>query len=287
VVSLRDAYLHRTLVYGLSIMGAVIVSIVVIFLSASGRVTFPFSDPTMIILVALIFLIFPNFMEFAYQRWRRQIDDAIPSLLTDISAEVKTGISLDRALEEAAKKDYGPLQTELKKMLTQMQLGIPFDVAVENLIRRVKTTMVKRTFGLLVQANRAGGKIEELLDIIQSDANELFMLEKERKTALRPYVVVIYIAFGVFVAVTVILVDSFFRQVLGASGGSSVSFGSGNGLAGLSLPVVKDLFLQMALIEAVFGGLGAGKLGEGSFSAGFKHVLVMATMTVAVFSLLV
>lgn len=147
--------------------------------------------------------------------------------------------------------------------------------------------MIKRTFGLLVQANRAGGKIEELLDIIQSDANELFALEKERRSALRPYVVVIYIAFGVFVAVTVILVDSFFKQVLGAGGGSTVSFGSGNGLAGLSLPVVKDLFLQMALIEAIFGGLGAGKLGEGSFSAGFKHVLIMATMTVAVFSLLV
>jgi flagellar protein FlaJ len=98
---------------------------------------------------------------------------------------------------------------------------------------------------------------------------------------------VIYIAFGVFVAVSVLLVDSFFKQVLGSGTGTTVSFGSGNGLAGLTLPAVKDLFLQMALIEAIFGGFGAGKLGEGSFTAGFKHVLVMAGFTLLVFVVIV
>jgi flagellar protein FlaJ len=226
-------------------------------------------------------------MELSYQRWRQRIDEAIPALLTDIAAQVKTGITLDRALEIAATKDYGPLTVELKKLQTQLLLGVPFEDAVNRLIARVKTVMVKRTFGLIVQANRAGGKIEELLDIIQSDANELYLLDKERRSALRPYVVVIYIAFGVFVAVSVLLVDSFFKQVLGSSTGTTVSFGTGNGLAGLTLPVVKDLFLQMALIEAIFGGFGAGKLGEGSFTAGFKHVLIMAGATVAVFVLVV
>jgi flagellar protein FlaJ len=285
-MSLRAAYVHRTLVYALSVAGAIIVSIIVVLLSATNRISLPFSDPTMIILIMLLFLVFPNFMEFSYQRWRRQIDDAIPKLLTDISAQVKTGINLDRALEMATTKEYGPLQIELKKLQTQLKLGVPFDVAVENLIKRVQTSMVKRTFGLLVQADRAGGKIEELLDIIQSDANELFLLDKERRSALRPYVVVIYIAFGVFVAVSVLLVDTFFKQIL-TSSGSVVSFGSGNGLAGLTLASIKDLFLQMALIEAIFGGFGAGKLGEGSFTAGFKHVLIMAAATVVVFVLVV
>ncbi|MGD0638309.1 MAG: type II secretion system F family protein [Nitrososphaerales archaeon] len=286
-MSLRAAYAHRNFVYGISMAGAAIVALVVVLLSASGRVKLPFSDPTMVILIVLVFLVFPNFMEFSYQRWRRQIDEAIPSMLTDISAQVKTGISLDRALDIAATKNYGPLQAELKKLQTQLALGLPFDVAVENLTKRVKTTMVKRTFSLLMQANRAGGKIEELLDIIQSDANELFLLDKERRTALRPYVVVIYIAFGVFVAVSVLLVDSFFKQVLGSSTGTTVSFGSGNGLQGLTLASVKDLFLQMALIEAIFGGFGAGKLGEGSFTAGFKHVLIMAAATVFIFVVVV
>lgn len=286
MVDLREIYIHRTLVYGASVAGSIVASIVIVLLSVVDHVALPFSPITMVILITLVFFILPNLMEFSYQRWRRNIDNAIPSLLADVAAAVKTGINLDRALELAADRDYGPLTGELKKLQTQLSLGMPFEDAINRLIERVKTVMVKRTFGLILQANRAGGRIEQLLDIIQSDANDLFQLEKERTASIRPYVVIIYIAFGVFLAVSVLLVDSFFTSVLnGAKVTTSSTFGSG--LSGLTLPEVKELFLQMALIEAIFGGFGAGKLGEGSFSAGFKHVLVMAGITVTVFVLFV
>lgn len=278
-------YVHRNLVYGACAAGAVVADIAVVMLSVEDGVKYPFSDIAMVMLVTLAFFILPNFMEYSYQRWRRSVDNAIPSLLADVAAAVKTGINLDRALEMAADRDYGPLSEELRKLRAQLNLGMPFDVAIERLIDRVKTVMVKRTFGLILQANRAGGKIENLLDIIQSDANELYQLEKERNSSIRPYIVVIYIAFVVFLAVAVLLVDSFFTAVLNAH--TTASAGTFGNLSGLTLPEVKDLFLQMSLVEAIFGGFGAGKLGEGSFSGGFKHVLIMAGITVVVFAFLV
>jgi flagellar protein FlaJ len=283
-MSFRAAYDHRNLVYGASLGSAFVVDIVLAILSLLGRVNLPFSIPTTLILVTLVFLVYPIFMEFAYQRWKRRIDDAVPAMLSDITANVKTGMNLDRALEMSADRDYGPLSVEVAKLKTQMQLGMPFEEAVSRLINRVKTAMVTRTFGLLVQANRAGGRIENLLDVIQSDANELFLLEKERRSAIRPYVVVIYIAWAVFLAVSVLLVDTFFKAVIGsatASSGPGSSFFQG--LQGLSIATMKDLFLQMSLIESIFGGFGAGKLGEGSFVAGFKHVLIMSAVTLMVF----
>jgi len=283
-LSFRAAYGHRGIVYGASLGGAAVVDILIAILSLTGRVKLPFSIPTMVILITLVFLIYPNFMEFSYQRWRRQLDDAVSVMLSDVTANVKTGINLDRALEMAADRDYGPLSDEMQKLKTQLELGMPFDEAVSRLIARAKTANVTRTFGLLVQANRAGGKIEDLLDVIQSDANELFLLEKERRSAIRPYIVVIYIAWAVFLAVSVLLVDTFFKSVIGSaatSSGSSSSFFQG--LQGLGLGEVKDLFLQMSLIESIFGGFGAGKLGEGSFVAGFKHVLIMSALTLMVF----
>ncbi len=284
-MSLRAAYGHRSLVYGICVAAAVIVDILVVILTLTGDVAFPFSIPNMVILFTLVCFIFPNFMEFAYQRWKRRIDDAIPRMLADVTSQVKTGMNLDRALEYAADRDYGPLSDELKKLQIQLSLGMPFEDAVNRLIDRVGTLSVKRTFSLLIQANKAGGRIENLLDVIQSDANDLFLLEKDRRTAIRPYVIIIYIAYGVFLAVSILLLDSFFKSVLGQSttpggGGPGNLFG---GIQGLGLAQVKDLFLQMALIESVFGGFGAGKLGEGSFVAGFKHVLVMAGLTVALF----
>ncbi len=286
MAGLRDLYPHKGLVYGLCSVGAVMASILVVYLNLAEHVAFPFSDIVMVILVSLLFFVLPNFMEFSYQRWRQRIDDAVPALLTDISANVKTGINLDRALEMAADRNYGPLTIELQRLRTQLKLGVPFEDAIDRLVKRVKTTMVKRTFGLLVQANRAGGKVEQLLDTIQADANDIYLLEKERRTSIRPYVVIIYIAFGVFLAVSVLLVDSFFTSVL-QNHTQTTTTGTFGSLSGLTLPVVKDLFLQMALIEAIFGGFGAGKLGEGSFSGGFKHVLIMAGITVLVFYLFV
>jgi archaeal flagellar protein FlaJ len=283
-VSFRAAYQHRSLVYGICIGAAVVVDVLAVILSVTGRVTFPFSIPNMLILFTLVCFIYPNFMEFAYQRWKRRIDDAIPRMLSDVTSQVKTGMNLDRALEFAAERDYGPLSDELKKLQIQLSLGMPFEDAVNRLMERVNTLSIKRTFSLLIQANKAGGRVENLLDVIQSDANDLFLLEKDRRTAIRPYVVIIYIAYGVFLCVSVLLIDSFFKAVLGTSGTGGATPGSlFGGIQGLGLPQVKDLFLQMALIESVFGGFGAGKLGEGSFVAGFKHVLVMATFTVILF----
>ncbi len=283
MVDFRGLYVRRNLVYGISIALAAVASVVIVLLSVVENVPLPFPPQTMVILVTLLFFIFPNIMEFSYQRWRRQIDNAVPGLLADVAAAVKTGINLDRALELAADRDYGPLTGELKKLRAQLELGVPFEDAIERLIQRVKTVLVDRSFSLILQANRAGGKIENLLDIIQSDANDLYLLEKERNASIRPYVVIIYIAFGVFLAVSVLLVDSFFTSVLNGHAQAGTSSQFGGTLSGLTLTEVKNLFLQMALIEAIFGGFGAGKLGEGSFSGGFKHVLIMAGLTVLIF----
>jgi flagellar protein FlaJ len=38
---------------------------------------------------------------------------------------------------------------------------------------------------------------------------------------------------------------------------------------------MKRIFLHMTLIQGFFGGLVAGKMGEGSIGAGLKHSLVM------------
>jgi len=41
----------------------------------------------------------------------------------------------------------------------------------------------------------------------------------------------------------------------------------------------------MAIIEAVFGGLAAGKIGAGSYVAGTKHVVAMIVIAVVAFNL--
>jgi flagellar protein FlaJ len=42
---------------------------------------------------------------------------------------------------------------------------------------------------------------------------------------------------------------------------------------------MQRIFFHLSLIQGLFGGLVAGKMGEGSMSAGLKHSLVMMLLS--------
>ena len=56
-------------------------------------------------------------------RWRKAIDEHLPDLFRSIVQAQETGMTLPKAIEEATKRDYGPLTPELKKMVVQMSWG--------------------------------------------------------------------------------------------------------------------------------------------------------------------
>lgn len=285
---LRSLHRYRKTIYLATILGAVLASMIAFFAAFVIGLSLPVPLPTFIILVVIGFAALPGAVDFSYGRWKKRVDDAIPRMLSDVTANVRTGVSLTRSLEVAAGGEYGPLTDELRQMKAQLSWGVTFEDAVKDLIRKVDTLLARRTFQLLLEADRAGGRLEDLLDAIRRHTVDLQNIEKERRSTMRPYVAIIYIAFAVFVAIAVLLVDSFFGGVvsaqkqLGASGGSIFA-----GLGSLDIQSIRSVFFQMALIEAIFGGLGAGKLGEGSFGAGFKHVVIMVVITVLVFSTVV
>ena len=64
--------------------------------------------------------------------------------------------------------------------------------------------------------------------------------------------------------------------------------GSGGGLftsiIDMDINELNGILFNMAIIEAVFGGLAAGKIGTGSFVAGIKHIVIMVIIAVIAFA---
>ncbi len=252
------------------------------------RVALPFPAPTMAILAAIFCFIFPGLVERSYGRWVKRIDDNISNMLSDVASSVRSGFNLPRAIETAALSAYGPLSEQLQIDKIQLSWGLTFEQVMDRQVKRVDSQLAKRTFMALSQASRSGGNIQDVLDAIQRHTTELHQIDREVRNALRPFVSTTYIAVGIFLGISVVLIDSFFTQIFGSQqkvGAQAVAVFAGIG--GLSLPALKEAFLQMGLIEAVFGGLGAGKLGGASFAAGFKHVIILAAANIVVFTILV
>jgi len=205
-------------------------------------------------------------LDYADYRWRKAVDEHLPDLFRSIVQAQEVGMTLPNALEEAAKRDYGPLTSELKKMTVQISWGSSFEEALLAFGRRVGTVLTQRTVPMIIEASRAGGRVEKVFDPMGKFIQSPNLLEKERKTQTRPYIAIISVALFVFLFTIVLLFKTFFT--------------SAEGMPLLSTPTMapedmQRLFFHLSLIQGFFGGLVAGKMGEGSLSAGLKHSVVM------------
>lgn len=226
-------------------------------------------------------------------RKRDSIDRNLPIFLLSLGSAVQSGQSLLRAIEEAADRNMGSLTPELRNMRANISWGMPIEEAFENFNQRVNTRMSRRVMVLLQLAMQIGGDIVDTLEVIQKHVTEMANVEKERKSSLQPYIFTIYISFIVFLGITVILVSQFFTQIevvqqtlIETTKNMNTPAGSGmfSSLIGVDVKELKKVMFHMGIVEAIIGGLAAGKIGEASFVAGIKHIVIMIVIAIVGFA---
>jgi flagellar protein FlaJ len=108
--------------------------------------------------------------------------------------------------------------------------------------------------------------VEKVFDPMGKFIQTTLLLNKERGTQTRPYIAIIYVAFFVFLFTIILLFKSFFVSIEGLPM---------LGTAVMSPEQVSRIFFHMTAIQAFFGGLVSGKMGEGTINAGLKHSLIL------------
>ncbi|MHA2223594.1 MAG: type II secretion system F family protein [Candidatus Hodarchaeales archaeon] len=230
-------------------------------------------DVTILSVLALI--IIPAWAYNSDRRWRDNIDDHIPSLLREISDAQKTGLPLPRAILEASKHQYGALTPELVKMASKISWGITFSKSLKSLTKTADTPLMKRTSLLILEAERSGGAIEEVFESAHTHVSEILGLKRERLGSMKPYTWIIYASFIVFSLVMLILLYTFFQQLAyqmvdAVAQGQDPTAGLPFNVAGIQL-----VFFHMMVIEGLFAGLIAGKMGEGDAKIGLRHSCIL------------
>ena len=221
------------------------------------------------LLFAAVVAVFPPaVLDYAEYRWKKSIDERMPDLFRSIVQAQQTGMTLTQALEEASKRNYGPLTPELRKMVNQISWGLSFEEAFQEFGNRVNTTLVQRTVPLIIEASRSGGHLEKVFAPMGNFIQTTLTMEKERKAQTRPYIAIIYVAFYVFVFTIVLLFKTFFIEM----NDSPII-----GFSALTSEEAWRIFFHMSTIQAFFGGLVAGKMGEGTICAGLKHSVILMT----------
>ena len=219
------------------------------------------------------------------------IDKNLPLFLLALSSAVQSGANLIRAIETTADRNMGPLTPELRNLRANISWGMPIEDAFQNFANRTGTKMSRRVSTLLEMSLKIGGDIRANLEMIQQHVTDLQNLEKDRKASLAPYTYTIYISFAVFLGISVILSSQFFSEFLviqkmlidspGITDGGMFS-----SIINMDIEALNSILFNMSLIEAVFGGLAASKIGSGNYVSGMKHIIIMIVMAVVAFALI-
>jgi flagellar protein FlaJ len=219
------------------------------------------------IVLAIVIAIFPAaVLDYIDYRWRRSIDEHLPDLFRTIVQAESTGMTLPQAVEEASKRRYGPLTGELERMVAHMSWGSSFEKALQSFAKRVSTSLVRRSVPIVVEASFSGGQIEKVFKPLEAFVQSTLTAEKERQAQIRPYIAIVYVSFFVFLFTVIMLFKTFFLQ-MAQMPGLQTSL--------LSSTEARTLFFHMSVIQALFSGLVAGKMGEGTVSAGLKHSVIL------------
>jgi flagellar protein FlaJ len=219
------------------------------------------------LLLAVVITVFPPaVLDYVDYRWKRSVDKHLPDLFRSIVQAQKSGMTLPQAMEEASKRQYGPMTNELQKMVAQMSWGVSFEEALQSLGKRVNSGLMRQTIPLILEAQRSGGHVEKVFEPLEEFVQTTLTFDDERKTQTRPYLAIIYVAFFVFLFTIIMLFKSFFVN--------RVDFELSQ-FELMTSSEARSIFFHMSAIQAFFGGLVAGKMGEGTIGGGLKHSVIL------------
>jgi len=225
------------------------------------------------LLVALVVATVPAAGYNAYIEFReRGIELGISNFLRDLVEIRKSGLSPEKCIINLSSRDYGTLSPHLRVVAKQLGWGISFQEIYEEFSRRVRSWLSKISLFLLVDAINVGGGTPETLETLARFNESIISMEKEKKSMMRPLLLVPYIGMAVLIFVVITLL-TFFRSIMT--------------LMGKTIPFV-DLvqILLPPLIINVYGmGLVGGKIASGKTSSGFLHSIMLLLLTFVALSL--
>jgi flagellar protein FlaJ len=204
-------------------------------------------------------------------RKRASTEAGINSFLRDLTEVRKTGLSPEKCIESLSRRDYGKFSKELRKISSEISWGVPVKKVIMDFVGRTKSWMTQIIMFLLVETIDVGGGTIAMIESIARFNNLTMDVEKEKKMAVRPYVMMPYFAAILLVATT--------SMMIGFTSGTLNMVPSTTGAEKDLGPMILT-FTTSCIFHSYLIGVVAGKISEESVAAGFKHASVLVIIAV-------
>ena len=106
----------------------------------------------------------------------------LPDTITLVANALRAGSSFLQAIELVVRESRPPISIEFGRVIREVNLGLPFDVALENMVRRVRSDDFELMATAIAIQHQVGGNLAEILDSIAFTIRERVRIKGEIRT---------------------------------------------------------------------------------------------------------
>jgi tight adherence protein B len=140
-------------------------------------------NPIFLLLGALIGFFIPRFWLNRRKGGRLgAFNKQLPDTITLIANALRAGSSFLQAIELVVRESRPPVSTEFGRVIREVNLGLPFDQALENMVRRVRSDDLELMATAISIQHQVGGNLAEILDSIAFTIRERVRIKGEIRT---------------------------------------------------------------------------------------------------------
>ena len=212
-------------------------------------------------------------------RQKKAVESKLANFLRDISEVRKTGLAPEKTIEQLAGRQYSGLTPHIQRISSQLSWGTSMRTVLENFGSVVRSWLTRAMAFLLLEVVDVGGGSTKMFTDLADFTEKNALLQQERRSMVRPYLMIPYIGAIMVVATTAMML--YFVNPPGLSAAGIPALAS----PGLVAKEATNILLLCAFFQAWVMGFVAGKMGEESAADGFKHatfLVVLSLVTVYV-----
>jgi flagellar protein FlaJ len=212
-------------------------------------------------------------------RGLRALEKQASSYIEDVSELRKTGLSPEKSLIEASKRDHGPLNPVVRRLAAALEMGFDIEEAIRRSIMGVRSWILRVMFRFMVDSIRVGGGSPEVFYLLARYSASISEAYERLKSILRIYIIVPYIGAILFMVTSTIYLSLVIAQPIPVIGGR------------IDIAAIHRLNLiagTASIVNSWIMGLVAGKISGLSIGEGFKHatlITILATIVVWIFTI--
>ena len=140
-------------------------------------------SPIALLIGALIGFMLPRFWLNRRKNGRlNAFNKQLPDTITLIANALRAGSSFLQAIELVVRESRPPISTEFSRVIREVNLGLPFEQALENMVRRVRSDDLELMATAISIQHQVGGNLAEILDSIAYTIRERIRIKGEIRT---------------------------------------------------------------------------------------------------------